>query len=102
MKAFRLQFDAELADRVISSKVAGIRALASEGNLDPSRDFRGLDLRGLDLTGQDLRGFDFSASDLRNTNIQRALTDETTILNGAKLDLDTAAGEDYLRNGKIP
>lgn len=55
--------------------------------LDPSRDFRHLDLRGLDLRGADLRGFDFSFSDLREC-LKNAdtLIDQTTIFEGAAIE----------------
>lgn len=67
-----------------------LAALVQVGVLDPTTDFRHLDLRGWELRGEDVRGFDFTGADLRQTGIEEALWDETTILAGAILDSPTS------------
>jgi hypothetical protein len=81
---FRVNIAAAYA--VMNCAYIGLREYAEAGGLDPSSDFRGLDMRGWDLAGQDLRGFDFTGSDLRNTCIGNARVDRTTRLESVRVD----------------
>ncbi len=81
-----LPLDLSAIDAVMQCEELGIRAYAIAGGLNPETDFRGLNMRGWDLSGQDLRGFDLTGCDLRETGIERALTDATTIFEGVTLD----------------
>ena len=77
---------ARVADVLAAPSTAGIAALVAAGELDPARDFINIDMRGWPLAGEDVRGFDFSGSDLRGTGVEKARRDDTTILDGARLD----------------
>ena len=70
-----------------------LRALIEAGKLDPKKDFQRGSFCGMPLHGQDVRGFDFTGADLRETGIENAILDETTILTNAILDIvPTLAG----------
>src|SRR5438105_15696035 len=71
---------------VLVTEDASFKGLASAAGLDPKRDFRGIYLNGVPLAEQDLRGFDFSNSDLRNTGVERARHDGSTIFDSAVFD----------------
>ncbi|HEX8166048.1 MAG TPA: hypothetical protein VF601_09705 [Beijerinckiaceae bacterium] len=73
-------------ERILTTEDASVKGLASAAGLDPKRDFRGIYLNGVPLVEQDLRGFDFSGSDLRNTGVERAKRDRTTIFDSAIFD----------------
>jgi hypothetical protein len=73
-------------ERILTTDDASFKGLADAAGLDPSRDFRGIYLNGIPLADQNLSGFDFSASDLRNTGVERAKRDRTTIFDSAIFD----------------
>ena len=73
-------------ERILTTEDPSIKGLASAAGLNPKRDFRGIYLNGVPLVEQDLRGFDFSGSDLRNTGVERAKRDQTTIFDSAIFD----------------
>lgn len=63
-----------------------LQTLIKAGGLDPKRDFRGGDFRGWPLAGEDVRGIDFTGSDLRETGIELAIRDNSTILTDTLID----------------
>src|ERR1700730_16435127 len=71
---------------ILTTDDATVKGLANAAGLDPKRDFRGLYLNGLPLADQDISGFDFSGSDLRNTGVEKARRDRTTIFDNAVFD----------------
>ncbi len=73
-------------ERILTTEDVSVRGLANAAGLDPNRDFRGIYLNGVPLSGQDLSGFDFSGSDLRNTGVQKAKRDRTTVFESAIFD----------------
>jgi hypothetical protein len=78
-------------ESVLAAEDSSVKGLAKAAGLDPKRDFRGIYLNGLPLADQDISGFDFSGSDLRNTGVERAKRDastlfENTIFDGPSLD----------------
>lgn len=89
-------------ENILTTEDVSFKGLASAAGLDVTRDFRGVYLNGVPLADQDLRGFDFSGSDLRNTDIERAKRDRSTILelaifDGPSLDPSVIAFNDRLR-----
>ena len=89
-------------ENILTTEDVSFKGLSNAAGLDPSRDFREIYLNGVPLSDQDLRGFDFSGSDLRNTGIERARRDRSTILelaifDGPSLDRSVIAFNDRLR-----
>jgi pentatricopeptide repeat protein len=90
-------------ENILTTEDVSFKGLATAAGLDPTRDFRGVYLNGVPLADQDLRGFDFSGSDLRNTGIERARRDRSTILelaifDGPSLDPAVITFNNRLRN----
>lgn len=74
------------------AKSASFIRLVEISGLNPSRDFRAVDLRGVDFGTADLHNFDFtdadlSGADLSNARLSGAILNRT-VLSGAKLPKD--------------
>jgi hypothetical protein len=57
--------------RIVDAKTDSFAALTKLAGLDPSRAFRGADLRGLNFGTDDLTGFDFTRADLRGADFSK-------------------------------
>ncbi|HJZ13394.1 MAG TPA: hypothetical protein VJ521_14655 [Acidobacteriota bacterium] len=71
---------------ILTTEDASFQGLTKAAGLDPKSDFRGIYLNGVPLTDQDISGFDFSGSDLRNTGVEKAKRDRTTVFDSAFFD----------------
>ena len=73
-------------EKILTTEDVSVKGLANAAGLDPTRDFRGIYLNGLPLADQEIGGFDFSGSDLRNTGVERAKRNRTTVFDNAIFD----------------
>lgn len=69
---------------VLDAETGEFRALAKAAALDPKVDFRNVELNGVPLADQDLSGFDFTGADLRDTGVERAKYNASTIFASAR------------------
>lgn len=67
-----IRFDDNAIDRVISEENTRFDILVNRASLNPSEDFRGLDLSGINFSGSNLKGFNFSGSNLSGANFRGA------------------------------
>jgi UDP-3-O-[3-hydroxymyristoyl] N-acetylglucosamine deacetylase len=75
--------DSARIEHVRKSSRKAFSSLAEVAGLDPSVDFRFLDLSGVDFGGSDLRSYDFTGANLCGTNWTGATYNETTIISEA-------------------
>lgn len=82
---------AEIAQAVLRARDADFATLARIGGLDPSRHFRGSDLRNVDFGDDDLSKFDFREADFAGADLSRARGLKPGMFAGAKCDANTRA-----------
>jgi two-component system cell cycle sensor histidine kinase/response regulator CckA len=71
---------------VFQSESACFSELVSASGLNPAADFRFADLSSVSFAGSDIRGYDFTGANLSNTQWKGAIWNNTTIVDGARLD----------------
>jgi Leucine-rich repeat (LRR) protein len=95
MKSLGLKFtNEELCTivAVLDASTTSFVTLSTVAGLDPSRDFRGADLRNVDFGADYLAGFDFSGADLTGAKFSHATGLEAIVIDDA-----TRLPDDFLR-----